>query len=121
MNYFEILCFSKQLKFIHYTNTLFNKLLSESSVLAITQVARDTELKDNGPKIIVQQENQTKQVDSVLEEEIECHELQKKHQCTNLEEKAVGRQRRLQEGQQNREKREKFFNGELPSFGLTGP
>ena len=53
MNYFEILCFSKQLKFIHYTNTLFNKLLSESSVLAITQVARDTELKDNGPKIIV--------------------------------------------------------------------
>ena len=53
MNCLEILCFSKQLKFIHYTNTLFNKLVSESYVLAITQVARDTKLKDNAPKSII--------------------------------------------------------------------
>ena len=38
---------SKQLQFIHYINTLLNKLLSESYVPVITQVTRNTKLKDN--------------------------------------------------------------------------
>lgn len=74
MNCFEILCFSKQLKFIHYTNTLFSKLLSESYVLVITQVARDTQLKDNAPpKVSLVGETDKASRQCFGRRNIECH------------------------------------------------